>query len=117
MKTPRLADLVLESLREAFPEDQVRIGSTSLSTKKGSNSYDIYINHIFIVEVTDHNVYMWIPMTHHDPRTVPEKVSYSAADPKFFQHLVGTAKLIIQRFQDDADIGLHNAKLFGLDNN
>jgi len=79
-------------------------------------SYDLYINHTFIAEVEGQSVNMWIPMAHSDPNTVPEKVSYQAADPKFFYHIVGTTKLIIQRFQDDVDIGLHNAKFFGFEN-
>lgn len=110
--TVRLIDIILGRFKEEFPDNNI----TSVFRKDCGNGgkeqdiYDVYFNYTFIAEVSDTAVTMYIPSL--CGQEVPQKVFYSAIDPKFFYHVVGTARMIFQRYQDLADDGLKRSKYF-----
>jgi hypothetical protein len=109
---PRLVDLILEAILEEWPNHVA--GSTYYESTNGTKFHTLYIEHKYLGEVYEQKVVLWLfdadPMA-----TFPKdkrRVEYHASDPKFFQHVVETVKLIIKRYEDDAEETLRNAKYF-----
>lgn len=102
-----LINLVIARLKEDWPNYDV--GSSHHSYHNGEFD-NLFINHIPMGEVTNTLAVLWIPSI--DGQEVAEMVVCQAADPKFFQQVCGTVKLIMQRHQEAADDALRGAQYF-----
>lgn len=106
-----LINLVTARLKEEWPDHQIGSFHYKISSMSDTREYDnIFVDHVPLGEVTDTAVMIWIPSM--DGHQVSELATYYAADPKFFQHVCGTIKMILQRHQDAADDALRGAKYF-----
>lgn len=105
---PKLVDLVLTMLREERVEEFDAIQNIGVG---GAVDYhNFYMNNVFLGEVHNKHVIMWIPAA--DDEQLPVKCEYQAADPKFFRHILATVKLITQRHIDMANQGFQRAQYF-----
>lgn len=105
---PKLVDLVLAKLREERDEEFDAVQNIGVGGAVGYHSF--YMNNIFLGEVYPQYVLMWIPNANDEQ--LPVKCEYKAADPKFFQHILATIKVITQRHIDMANEGFQRAQYF-----
>jgi hypothetical protein len=101
-----LVNLVIARLKEEWPDHSV---GTSYYEYPSERYHNFFIDHIVLGEVYATKVRMRIP--HLDQYQI-EEVVCEAADPKFFQRVCATVKLVMQRHIDAAEDGLRGAQYF-----
>lgn len=101
-----LVNLVIARLKEEWPGHE--IGSHHYKLP-GEEYGSLFVDHIPLGEVIGTKVRLYIP---HVDGYQMTRVMCHATDPKFFQEVCATVKLIMQRHQDAVDDALRGAKYF-----
>ena len=110
-RPPRLIDLVLAKLKEDFAGHEVT--AVYRFNHPDDQYYDLYIDNMYIAEVEENGVSMWVPVrlrpTNNDSSLWRD---YQAADPEFFQKVKVHAKTVVQFELDKVEEAIRDNMMY-----